>query len=585
MSEFGMLSVIPPLLAIVLAIVTRKAVLSLFLGIWSGAIIYAGGPDPLGDPIGWIEGVLADGFGFFTTFDWIVEAISDPFHTQILIFTLLLGSGVAMIWQLGGAYAVRDWALQRLDTQRKGMIATWVLGMVMFFDDYANTAIVGSSMKDVSDQLQISREKLSYVVDSTAAPVATIMLSSWVAFQISLIGDAYEELGLDGAGDPSEVEIFIQSIPFNMYAILAIVMVGIIVISRRDYGEMLDAEHRSWGTGKVYREDAQPMQDVEADLGEPYADNPRLGSFFYPVIVLIAVTVITALWTGYYEAGSPPLAELASWSEMVQNADYAAALIYGSFAMVVTGFVLGSVYDIFDFREATDTTISGFGIMLTAVTILVLAWGIGSTVGALETGEYVSGAIGDDLPTALLPVIVLGTAAFIAFSTGTSWGTMGILTPIVIPISWAMTGDHTMTAAVVGMIFSGAIFGDHSSPISDTSVLSSTFTGADLIDHVRTQLYYAVTVALVAALLITIWGVTEISPFILLPIGALILIGLVYGLSELDARRKGVDPIAVNGGRHRGDPVKPATEADRTEPTTDVDDRSDSETRPPSDED
>ena len=566
MSEFGILSLVPPLLAIVLAIVTRKAVLSLFLGIWAGAIIYAGGPNPQDDPLGWIEGVLADGFGFFTTFDWIVEAIivDEGFHAQILLFTLFLGSGVAMIWNLGGAYAIRDWALQRLDTQRKGMAATWVLGLVMFFDDYANTAIVGSSMKDVSDQLQVSREKLSYVVDSTAAPVATIMLSSWVAFQISLIEDAYGELGLDGADDPSAFEIFFNSIPFNMYAILAIVMVGIVVLSRRDYGEMLDAEHRSWGTGKVYREDAQPMQDVEADLGAPSASNPRLGSFFYPVVVLVVVTIATALWTGYYAAESPPLGELETWRDMVTEANYAAALVYGSFAMIVTGFVLGYVYDIFDFREATDTTIDGFGLMLTAVTILVLAWGIGSTVGALETGEYVSGAIGDDLPTALLPVIVLGTAAFIAFSTGTSWGTMAILTPIVIPISWAMTGDHTMTAAVVGMIFSGAIFGDHSSPISDTSVLSSTFTGADLIDHVRTQLYYAVTVGIVAAVLITIWGYTEISPLILLAVGVLILIGLVYGLSELDARRKGVDPVAVTGGRHDGDPVKPAASDART---------------------
>ena len=554
MSEFGALSLVPPLLAIVLAIVTRKAVLSLFLGIWSGGILYAGGPDPLGDPGGWVNGVVTSGFGFFPTFDWIVAAIADDFHAQILVFTLLLGSGVAMIWNLGGAYAVRDWALTRLDSPRKGMFATGILGLVMFFDDYANTAIVGSSMKDVSDQLRVSREKLSYVVDSTAAPVATIALSSWVAFQIGLIDGAYEDLGLTGEDDPSAFEIFFNSIPYNMYAILAIVMVGIIVLTRRDYGEMLDAEHRSWRTGKVYREDAQPMQDVEADLGDPSATNPRLSSFFAPVIVLIAVTVTTALWTGY-EPG-------AGVTDMVQDADYAAALIYGSFAMVVSGFVLGKVYDIFGFREATDTTIDGFGIMLTAVTILVLAWGIGETVGALETGDFVAGYVGEHLSASVLPVVVLATAAFIAFSTGTSWGTMAILTPIAIPVAWGMTGDHTMVAAIVGMIFSGAIFGDHTSPISDTSVLSSTFTGADLIDHVRTQLYYAVTVGIVAAALMLVWGVTRITPFILLPIGVVVLVVLVYGLSEFDARRKGVEPVAVNAAREvEGGPVKPRAEA------------------------
>ncbi|WP_293032655.1 Na+/H+ antiporter NhaC family protein [Natronococcus sp.] len=563
MSEFGALSLLPPLLAIVLAIITRKAVLSLFLGIWSGGILYAGGPDPLADPVAWGEGVVASGFGLVPTFDWVVGAIiaDDGFHAQIILFTLLLGSGVAMIWNLGGSYAVRDWALSKLDTQRQAGATTFALGILMFFDDYANSAIVGSTMKDVSDQLLVSREKLSYIVDSTAAPIATLAISSWVAFQLGLIADAYDDLGLED--HPSAFEVFLNSIPFNMYAILAIVMVGIVVATRRDYGEMLDAEHRSWGTGKVYRDDAQPMQDVEADLGEPAATNPRLVNFFAPVAVLIAVTLGAALLTGY-EPG-------ASLFDAVTEADYAVALIYGSFAMVVSGFVLGKAYDIFGVGEATDTTINGFGIMLTAVSILVLAWGIGEVVSALETGDYVAGFVGEFLPAELLPAAVLLTAAFIAFSTGTSWGTMAILTPIAIPVAWGLTNDHTVVAAVVGTIFSGAIFGDHSSPISDTSVLSATFTGADLIDHVRTQLYYAVTVGVVATVLLLVWGVFRISPLILLPIGVVVLVALVYGLSELDARRKGVEPVAVTGARTEADdPVKPAAEASRdgTSPDT-----------------
>ncbi|MDG5759742.1 Na+/H+ antiporter NhaC family protein [Natronococcus sp. A-GB1] len=565
MSEFGALSLLPPLLAIVLAIITRKAVLSLFLGIWSGGILYAGGPNPLADPVAWGEGVVASGFGLVPTFDWIVGAIiaDDGFHAQILLFTLLLGSGVAMIWNLGGSYAVRDWALSKLDTQRQAGATTFALGILMFFDDYANSAIVGSTMKDVSDQLLVSREKLSYIVDSTAAPIATLAISSWVAFQLGLIADAYDDLGLEE--HPSAFEVFLNSIPYNMYAILAIVMVGIIVATRRDYGEMLDAEHRSWGTGRVYREDAQPMQDVEADLGDPAASNPRLVSFFGPVAVLIVVTVGAALLTGY-EPG-------AGLFDMVTEADYAAALIYGSFAMVASGFVLGKVYGIFGLGDATDTTINGFGIMLTAVSILVLAWGIGEVVGedALGTGDYVAGFVGEFLPPELLPAVVLLTAAFIAFSTGTSWGTMAILTPIAIPVAWGLTNDHTMVAAIVGTIFSGAIFGDHSSPISDTSVLSATFTGADLIDHVRTQLYYAVTVGLVAVGLLVVWGYLRITPLLLLPIGVVILVVLVYGLSELDARRKGVEPVAVAGTRsERDDPVKPAA-ASSSEPPSDLD--------------
>ncbi|MCG1004083.1 MULTISPECIES: Na+/H+ antiporter NhaC family protein [Halobacterium] len=520
MSEFGVLSLVPPLLAIALAIITRKAVLSLFLGVWSGAVIFTGG------------------VGLEQTFDWIARSISQIdgdgsiFHAQIIIFTLLLGSAVAMIWRLGGSHAVRDWAIQRIHSKRSAGVVAWLLGLLLFFDDYANSAVVGSAMKDVSDHLGVSREKLSYIVDSTAAPVATLTISSWVAFQLSMIDAGYEELSL--AERPGSFEIFLRAIPFNMYAILAVAMVAIVVLSRRDFGEMLGAEHRASTTGKVTRDDARPMQDVEATLGEPSVENPKLLSFFAPIAVLIAVTVGSALYTGY--------APDASLYDMVVDADYALALVFGSFAMVASTYVLGLAYGVLSLGESVDTTIDGFGIMLTAVTILVLAWSIGNVVDALGTADYVSKLVEGFLTPELLPVVVLFTAAFVAFSTGSSWGTMSIVTPIAVPVAWQLAGSHTMVAAVVGAVFSGAIFGDHSSPISDTTVLSATFTGADLIDHVRTQLYYAVTVVAVAALLLVVWGYTRVTPWLLLPVGVGMLVALVYALSELDANRRGIDP-------------------------------------------
>jgi Na+/H+ antiporter NhaC len=529
MSEFGILSLVPPLLAILLAIVTRKAVLSLFLGIWAGGVIATGS------------------VGLGQTFGWIASAIGEStFHAQIIIFTLLLGSAVAMIWRLGGSHAVRNWATERIDTKRKAGVAAWLLGIVLFFDDYANTAVVGSTMKDISDNLGVSREKLSYLVDSTAAPVATLAISSWVAFQLSMIESGYEATDLAASEIPNSFEVFLQSIPYNMYSILAIVMVGIVVLSRRDYGEMLTAEHRAAETGKVTRDDARPMQDVEAELGEPNVDDPRLTSFVLPIVVLIGVTIGSALYTGY----SPG----ASLYDMVTGADYALALIFGSFAMVATTYTIGYYYDLLSLSESVDTTIDGFGIMLTAVTILVLAWGIGNVVapvedGGLGTGNYVSSVVEAFLTPEILPVVVLFTAAFIAFSTGSSWGTMGIVTPIAVPVAWNLTGSHTMVAVMVGMVFSGAIFGDHSSPISDTTVLSSTFTGADLIDHVRTQFYYAVTVVAVTAGLMLVWGFTRITPFVLLPAGVLALVTIVYVLSDFDARRRGIDPKAASESR------------------------------------
>jgi len=537
MSEFGVLSIVPPLLAIALAIVTRKAVLSLFLGVWAGAVIFTGG------------------LGLEQTFDWIARSISQVsadgegsiFHAQIIIFTLLLGSAVAMIWRLGGSHAVRDWAIQRIHSKRSAGMVAWLLGLLLFFDDYANTAVVGSTMKDVSDHLGVSREKLSYIVDSTAAPVATLAISSWVAFQLSMIDAGYEATNVAPADRPGSFEIFLQAIPFNMYSILAIAMVAIVVLSRRDFGEMLGAEHRASTTGAVTREDANPMQDVEEELGEPSVENPKLLSFFGPIAVLIVVTIGSALYTGY----DPSMGLLAALTDlgyaqdvlydMVVNADYALALIFGSFAMVASTYLLGWAYGVLTLGESVDTTIDGFGIMLTAVTILVLAWSIGNVVEALETGSYVAAVVESFLTPELLPVIVLFTAAFVAFSTGSSWGTMSIVTPIAVPVAWELTASHTMVAAVVGTVFSGAIFGDHSSPISDTTVLSATFTGADLVDHVRTQLYYAVTVVLVASVLLVVWGYTRVSPWLLLPVGVLALVRLVYGLSELDASRRGID--------------------------------------------
>ncbi|WP_276254209.1 Na+/H+ antiporter NhaC family protein [Halomontanus rarus] len=549
MVESGALSLVPPLLAIVLAIATRRPILSLFLGIWSGGVIATGG------------------IGIGRTFDWIAESIADVFHAQILIFTLLLGSGVALIWRLGGAIAVRNWAVDRLQSQRAAGTTTWLLGIALFFDDYANTAIVGSTMREISDHLRVSREKLSYIVDSTAAPVATVAISSWVAFQLSMVREGYdviEENQGQSVETPSAFTTYLESIPYNAYALFAIVMVGIVVLSRRDYGEMLDAEHRSWQTGKVNREDATPLQRVEEDLGAPITDRPMLRTFFVPIVVLIAVTIAGALWTGFVGAELEGVGELLELSigefaeDVAGEADWAAALIWGSFAMVATALVMGLVYDLFDIGDGVETVLDGFGLMLTAVTILVLAWSISAVAGDLGTGEYVAGVAEGILSPALFPVIVLFTAAFIAFTMGSSWATMGILTPISLPVAYDLTGDFALAPVVVGAVFSGAIYGDHTSPISDTTVLSSTFSGADLVDHVRTQFYYATTVLVVVVGCYLLNGYLGVPPAVFLPLGVVSLVGLVYGLSELDARRKGVSPVASS--------VDADGSAERTEP-------------------
>jgi len=523
--HFGMLSLVPPLFAILLAMITRRAILSLFLGVWSGAIIYTGG------------------IGVVTTLTWTAQSIGESlFNAKIMMIVMFLGAGVALIWRLGGAMAIANAATSRLDSQRKVGLATWIFGMLWFFGDYSNTAIVGTTMRDMADQMRMSREKLSYIIDSTAAPVATFGISSWVVYQLSMIDQGYEAAGISvSAGDaPGSFAVFLRSIPFNMYCILAVVMVGIIVISQRDFGEMLDAEHRSWKEGKVLRDNATPMQSAEDSLGDVVTDSPQLRFFLLPVGALIAVVFGGAAYTGLAGAG-----EGAAFIDIVDNAAFVDALQWGSFSMVAVGLLTGVGSGLMDIEEAMETVIDGFSMMLTAISILIMAWTIGSVTSTLGTGIYVTSIAETIVTPTLMPVVILLAAAVIAFATGTSWGTMAIVTPIAIPLAWEL-GNSTpeLLPVAVGTVFSGAIFGDHCSPISDTTILSSTFTGADHIDHVRTQIYYAVTVIFVALMMLLVWGVTRVTPLILLPIGVGVLYGVVYGLSEWDANRKGLQPRA-----------------------------------------
>lgn len=530
-TDFGALSLVPPLLAIALAIITRRAMVSLFFGIWVGGIIYS------------------SGVGIPQTFDWIISSIGEStFNAKIIVFTLLLGAGIALIWRLGGAIALAKFATRWIDSHRRIGVTAWLLGIIWSFDDYANNAIVGSATKDLADEMRMSREKLAYILDSTAAPVATIGISSWVAFEIGLISQQYKNLGI-AAETPTATTTFLQSIPFNIYSLLAIAMVGIIVLTQRDFGEMLDAESRAQRTGKVTREEAQPLQNIKEELGSPVLDDAPLRMFVAPVLALISVVVGSAVMMGY----APDRTAIA----MIDNTNIATALVWGSFAMVATAVTLAVTHDAMTLNEAMETVIDGFGTMLNAISIIVLAWSLGSVAEALGTGAYVTAYAEGVVSPLLLPIIIFITTGFISFAIGTSWGTMSIMTPIVIPLAWNISGGSSQFIPVmVGAMFSGAIFGDNCSPISDTTILAATFAGADHIDHVRTQMYYAGTVFLVAVCLFLLYGITTITPLVLFPTGLAMLFGLVYIFSEWDARRKDLR-------------VKPGAQPSKLDPASD----------------
>lgn len=521
---FGILSIVPPLLAILLAVITRRVILSLFLGVWVGGIIFTGG------------------LGIAQALNWMVGNIADSWYATLIVFNLLMGAGVGIIWKLGGSLALSNWAADKFKDERQVGIVTWLLGILIFFNDYANTAIVGSAMKDVTAKMRISKEKLSYIVDSTAAPVSTFLISDWIAYQLGMIQKGYETAGITDIA-PSTFTAFLNSIPFNLYCLFAIILVGIIVITRRDYGEMLDAEHRSWTTGQIIREDGQPMQTIELDIGEPKETKPMIKSFVIPIFALVAITLI-----GVYLTGNGPEKGIL---DIVGDAAWVKSLMWGAFGMVVSGMAIGLGYGILDLDETMENFTNGLKIMITAVTILVLAWSIGTVTDKLGTAQFVINISEGIITPAMLPAVILMASAIIAFSTGTSWGTMAIVTPIAIPMAYEITGGFQMIYVIIGTTFSGAIFGDHCSPISDTTVLSSIFSGSDHIDHVRTQIYYALTALIDALILYIVYGLTGLSPFILIPIGIVILYGAVYFFSEFDSKRKGIPAKPTDAERER----------------------------------
>lgn len=532
----GWISLIPPLLAILLALVFREVVISLFAGIWLGALFLMG-----------MNPVTAT----LTSLDrFVLGALADDAgRLAIAMFSLLLGGMVGVMTRSGGTQGIVQALRPYATTRRRGQIMTWFAGMVIFFDDYANTLIVGNTMRPVTDRLRVSREKLSYIVDSTAAPIAVLaLISTWVGFEISLIGTALENAAgqttdpaaraslLEGAANPFAV--FLHSIPYLFYPILTIAFVLMVAVTQRDFGPMLEAERRAGRGDGVLRPGSTPVADPSATIPDP---PPGTTYRWYNAVIPVATVVICALagiaYTGL-EALEPGSYKI--W-DVVGAGDPFYSLLWASFAGCVVAMTLAIAQRILSTREAIDAWLGGLRAMLLAIVILVLAWGLGGVTEAMGTGTYLADLLGGSLPLPLLPVLVFIIAAGTSFATGTSWGTMAILFPVVVPLAVAMgagvgfaSGDgYTILLGAISSIMAGSIFGDHCSPISDTTVLSSMASACDHIDHVRTQLPYALLVAVIAMLIGDIPTAFGLSPIISIVVGLAIL----YGVLRVFGRR------------------------------------------------
>ncbi len=518
----GLLSLVPPLLAIVLAVLLRQALLALFAGIWVGAF-FVHDYDPF--------------VGLVRTFDTYLPAtLVDSGHAAIVIFTMALGGMVGVVSRTGGTRALVEAIGRKAHSRRSGMLTAWASGLVVFFDDYANCLLVGNTVRPFTDELRVSREKLAYIVDSTAAPIATVALvSTWVGYQIGIFEDVFADAAF---GVTSGYDLFLRMLPYSFYSFFTIGFVFFIAWSRRDFGPMLAAERRAFRDGHLVRPGGQPLMDRELTDMAP-ADHSR-AHWMTAVVPVVAVIVIVV--GGLYVSGVTALGAAAGDAGLraiISAADSYAVLLWAAFGGSIAAFVMAFATRTASLSEALEAWISGVKAMVIAVLILVLAWGLGAMCQEqLETGPWLLSQIEPNPHT--LPVLTFFVSGVIALATGSSFSTMAIVIPIAGPMAWAVTGDANLDAATLesiryatlAAILSGAVFGDHCSPISDTSIMSSMSAASDHIDHVRTQAPYALVCAAIAALIGFIPAGFGISPLVTVPLGLAACAACVYGLGK-----------------------------------------------------
>jgi Na+/H+ antiporter NhaC len=518
----GWFSLLPPLVAIALALLFREVVTALFAGVWLGALAVAGF-----NPIT-ATWRLIDQF--------VVPAVADTGdgHTQIVVFSLLLGGMVGVIARNGGTFGIVEAVAPFARTARRGKLATWLAGMAIFFDDYANTLIVGNTMRPITDRLKISREKLAYLVDSTAAPVAALVpISTWVGYEISLIGSGMRiaadqnPAGAEALLAQNPFSIFIQTIPYLFYPLLALVLVFLTSVMDRDFGPMAQAERRAAKGGGLHRPGAMLAADTSSKLMQPKAGIAyRWWNAGVPVLTVIGVVLV-----GLYATGSASVGPDAALMDVFGAADPFSTLLWGSLAGCIVAVGLSLAQKSLAIEECVDALVGGMRAMMIAMIILTLAWSLGDVTEAVGTAQFLSLLLSERIAVQLIPVIVFATSAAMAFATGTSWGTMAILLPVVIPLTVALGGPDVYPGAPSGSILlgatasvlAGAIFGDHCSPISDTTVLSSTASACDHVDHVRTQLPYALVVALIGMVLGNVGTAYGLPAWLALIAGAAVL--------------------------------------------------------------
>jgi Na+/H+ antiporter NhaC len=436
---------------------------------------------------------------------------------------MMIGGMVGIITRNGGMNSIVMLLVSRAKTAIGGQVSVWLMGLMIFFDDYSNTLVVGNTARPLTDHLKISREKLAYIVDSTAAPVVCLaLITTWIGYEVGLIDAALS--GIPELTEPAYT-VFLHSIPYSFYPILAIIFVFTVAYTGKDMGPMYAAEVRA-RNGQVSPINSMDTPAIQGDNLEPKAGvKMRAINAFIPIIVLIV-----SLLAGLYITG-----EGENLTDIIGSANSYVAMLWASLLGAMTAAIMTISQKILTTHETVDAWFGGVRAMLFAMIVLILAWALSDISMALHTADYLVSILADSLPAQMVPATVFVLSAITAFTTGTSWGTLGILMPLVVPLCWAVmqvngmaTPEHMhILYSAIACNLAGAVWGDHCSPISDTTVLSSMASGCDHIEHVRTQMPYALLVGFVAIIIGTVPGAYGFSPIISILLGGVILIGIL----------------------------------------------------------
>lgn len=481
-------ALVPPLVAIVLALITKEVYSSLFIGIITGGLLYSGYAFE-----GTIDHVYTDG---------LIVSLTDSYNVGILIFLVILGIIVCLMNRAGGSAAFGEWASKHIKTRVGAQLATIFLGVLIFIDDYFNCLTVGSVMRPVTDKHKVSRAKLSYLIDSTAAPICIIApVSSWAAAVSGFV-----------PGDENGIALFIKTIPFNFYAILTIVMMVALAISGSDFGPMALHEKNAKDNDDLFTTPERPYTD---STSEKVSSRGKVIDLVIPVVALVVCCIIGMIYTGGFFTGE-------SFINAFANSDASVGLVYGSFFGLIITLVLYLVRKVLSFKDCMECIPEGFKAMVAPILILTFAWILKEMTGSLGAKEYVAGIVESRAGEYLfiLPFIVFLVAVFLSFATGTSWGTFGILIPIVVNLF--VDRDPQMMIIAMSACMAGAVCGDHCSPISDTTIMSSAGAQCNHLNHVSTQIPYALTCAVISGLCYFVAGFLR-NPVVPFLIGAVII--------------------------------------------------------------